>query len=957
MAASEGSEPQDSLLRTRAQAEAAFQEYIRRSRHGEAPGTVELLRGLDADAQREFRQILLDYNELSGALLSGPASSGQFVSGQRIGPFTILREIGRGGTSIVYEAEQEVPRRRVALKILHSHLGNSAKALVRFRNEAQALARLRHPGVVAVHATGEHQGRHWIAEELVPGARSLAEQIREWRERGALPPEHPRQMATLFLQAAQALQAAHASGVLHRDLKPANLLVNDLGQLKLIDFGLARIEDELPLTRTGELSGTPFYFSPESLSSSKSLDARSDEFSLGVSFYEALTLERPFGGESLQQILRSIEWEDPIPPRSHRRQIPRDLEVIVLKMLEKRPQRRYHSLREVESDLRRFLDHQPIEARPVGWLGNSWRWARRHPAQATAVAGSSLIALALLLLLRSNQELRIEQERVGAVNAELLRALESGDPWSERGEGTLDQAQRLIRRSEELAGNSREALLLHTLGSQLLLSSGAFEQAERELREIERGVRAQGDPALDLEWLGVVLRVAEERDEALRTESAMAQTASLLERHPELDPEGHWAESLQTRRLLFELEEERPASPEAQAKALAWLEQRLQRQLERANNKPARLRAYVELGRAARAAHDHRRAHGAWMQALTLAREHYGQDSRRSIEVALLLLETSGREAEGDAWVRSVVRTAELGSAGRQRLGERDPLRARMQWRLALENFDQQSGMAAFDPSWQAELQARRAELEQLLGAMHRLVLQARVEHSTRILGRLPPEAALAMLEETQALLLARYPAGHSLRWKHQALLAQAQWRNGQREAGCRTAVQMLEGIEQREPWTEALMEEGTRLCWGLYFAGESSAAGWHAHALSRGLPKGAWVSVHRRRLEQVWELHALQCVLGQTPLDERLWSEVRLRIGERGEWTATLIEAWRAGGRAPLEAVVAEQPDSARAALALAKVLKDAGDEPGARSASVGVSEADPLLWALESDSPAPHR
>jgi tRNA A-37 threonylcarbamoyl transferase component Bud32 len=940
--------PEPADARSRARAESAFQEYLRRVRQGGAPRTIELGSELDEAAAREFRQILLDYNELCGAAFGGTPARGLLDVGARIGPFRIVREIGRGGTSVVYEAEQDMPRRRVALKVLHSHLGESSKALVRFRNEAQALGRLHHPGIVAVHATGEHQGRHWIAEELVPGARSLADQIQSWRGRGALPTEHAREMGTLFLQAAEALAAAHAAGVLHRDLKPANLLVNDLGQLKLIDFGLARIEDDLRLTRTGELSGTPFYFSPESLTAPVRLDARSDEFSLGVTVYEALTLERPFQGESLQQILRSIELEDPPPPRARRRQVPRDLEVIVLKMLEKRPERRYCGLREVALDLRRYLDHQPIEARPVGYLGNAWRWSRRHPAQAVALFASCAIAVALLLLLRSNSELRVEQNRVGALNVELLRVLEGVDPWSEAAEGTQDQARRLIRESGAYASNSREALALHALGAQLLCAAGAPRSALAELSGIESAVTALQDPPLELKWLKASLRATEELDQRTRAESLLDRALLLLEREPTVDASGQETARLRAQLQLHRLEEEQLGSREEQDAVVAIFDQRLRTQLQQPAAKAGLVRAYLDLGHAVRAAGDRRRAHGAWSQALALARANYGQDSRRSIEIALLMLESSEFDPEDHGWVRRIISEADLHRDARQRLDPQDPLRARAQWREALERLGMQLSNSAESSAWCAALRAELELLQEQLGWQHTLALQARVEHDQRVWSVLPAEQAITALETTQALLLGRYPQGHSLRWRHQALLVQALLRAGQRERARAAALEVLSACLQRPLWRAQLGSTASRLCWALYLSGEPAAAQWHANQLlSDRMERQHWPSLPKAVLEETWSLHALLCASAGQDCEASLWSEVCRRFGDAGAWTPGLLQALAGRDGVRLEAVH-EQLQSWRSALAFAKHCAETGDWQRARALCHLVPESNALRWAL---------
>jgi serine/threonine protein kinase/tetratricopeptide (TPR) repeat protein len=327
-----------------------------------------------------------------------------------LGDFRLLRELGRGGMGVVYEAEQFSLRRRVALKVMPMAAALDSKQLQRFKNEAQAAAHLLHQNIVAVHAVGCERGVHFYAMQLIDGVTVAALITELRRQRGlstAAPPEADtpptallstqcsaivpaffRAAANLGLQAAEALEHAHQMGVLHRDVKPANLLVDGHIHLWVTDFGLARVHSEANLTMTGDVVGTLRYMSPEQAAARPGLvDQRSDVYSLGVTLYEFLTLEPAFAGNDRQDLLRRVATEEPPPPRRWNPAIPRDLETIVLKAMAKEPAERYTTAQELADDLRRFLDDKPVRARRPTLTQRAARWARRHrPVVACAVA-------------------------------------------------------------------------------------------------------------------------------------------------------------------------------------------------------------------------------------------------------------------------------------------------------------------------------------------------------------------------------------------------------------------------------------------------------------------------------------------------------------------------------------------------------------------------------------------
>jgi len=262
--------------------------------------------------------------------------------GRTLGDYRLLRRIGRGGMATVYEAEQISLRRRVAVKVLSSHLSLSERAVAKFRREAEAASRQSHPGVVTVHALGEEDGQYYIVAELVEGGRTLADALAEARVAGELERGYFREVAERIAAVAEALAYVHASGVIHRDVKPSNILLTPEGVPRVTDFGLARVEDALALSRTGDFLGTPYYMSPEQvLGGRRQVDHRTDIFSLGVTLYECLTLERPFEGDTPQAVLNEIVVAEPRALLGAASRVPRDPRVICFKALDKDPRHRY----------------------------------------------------------------------------------------------------------------------------------------------------------------------------------------------------------------------------------------------------------------------------------------------------------------------------------------------------------------------------------------------------------------------------------------------------------------------------------------------------------------------------------------------------------------------------------------------------------------------------------------
>ena len=408
-----GSDPFDRLA----------EEFAERCRRGETPSVSEYAARFPeyADKVRKLLPTVAMMEQLKRRMLQTRGKEAERPLPERLGDFRVLRELGRGGMGVVYEAVQESLGRHVALKVVHAvHL--DARRLQRFQREAQAVAQLHHTNIVPIFGVGDHEGLPYYAMQYIQG-NGLDALLETWREAGSFRGEdRARVAAHIGRQTAEALQYAHDQGILHRDIKPANLLIDGSQTVWLTDFGLAKVVGHDDLTASGDVIGTLRYLAPEALHGETT--SRSDIYSLGLTLYELLTLKPPFGEVSPSELLHQVSQGEPARPRRIDPSIPRDLETIILKATARDPSHRYATAGALADDLRLFLEDRPIRAQRATFVNRLYRWSRRNRALAAlaATAAGSLFLAAIIgwvsyaitmkaLQGESNRRHEAEQER------------------------------------------------------------------------------------------------------------------------------------------------------------------------------------------------------------------------------------------------------------------------------------------------------------------------------------------------------------------------------------------------------------------------------------------------------------------------------------------------------------------------------------------------------------------
>jgi tetratricopeptide (TPR) repeat protein len=445
------------------------------------------------------------------------------LASKRLGDFEILRELGRGGMGVVFEARQVSLHRKVALKVLSGGLGLTAKAVQRFHREAEAAAKLHHTNIVPVYATGEEEGTHFYAMELIdgPSLDQVIRQIRQARkghpspeltshseanaprtpdlaatgpyapEGGSLPTVSASSfssdggyfdtVARMVGEVADALDYAHRQGIIHRDVKPSNLLLSPAGRLSLNDFGLARLLEQPGMTMSGEFVGTPAYMSPEQIAVGRiPLDHRTDIYSLGATLYELLTMEPPHQGQSREQVLAQIVHKEPMVPRRIQKKVPVDLETICLKCLEKDPDRRYQTAGELAEDLRRYVNRFAISARRAGPVARLVKWVRRRPALAASL-GCLFLAICVAVAFAYQAHRVEERARLMLLDEKVSHAYEIASS------GDVKRTDDAIKEIEELGASTGQVRLLRGMVAYFRAD------AQNAINELEQAVKLLPD--------------------------------------------------------------------------------------------------------------------------------------------------------------------------------------------------------------------------------------------------------------------------------------------------------------------------------------------------------------------------------------------------------------------------------------------------------------------------------
>ncbi len=491
----------------------------------------------------------------AGASRAGPEPSAPEV--RELGDFRILKEIGRGGMGVVYEAEQLSLGRRVALKVLPFAAVLDSTQLQRFKNEAQAAAHLHHTNIVPVYSIGCERGVHYYAMPFIEG-QTVAALVRDLRALRTGPPAPPssgaairaitkgqttgspaycRSVAELGVQATLALDHAHQQGVIHRDIKPANLIMDVSGSVWITDFGLASFRSAAGpgLTLTGDLLGTVRYMSPEqALAKRVPVDHRTDVYSLGLTLYELLTLEPAFPGDNPQQILQEIAFREPRPPSRLNRAVPPELETILIKATAKDPEARYATALDMAEDLRRFLADKPILARRPSLLDRGSKWARRHRALVGSAAVALVISVVALLVgnIRTARALRRSEASLATAREAVdlfLAEAGVGDPFPDeplpRG-GRERLIQRALAFYEDRRDDWNDAAS-HQVRGRLLL---ALHRNEESLAAYDRALEldpklapAHGGRGVALRRLGRFEESVPAFDRALRLDPTYAK--------------------------------------------------------------------------------------------------------------------------------------------------------------------------------------------------------------------------------------------------------------------------------------------------------------------------------------------------------------------------------------------------------------------------------------------------
>lgn len=370
-------------------------EYLQAREKGEAfdpelacKSDPELLRAL----QIYLSKLDLIYGIGQHQSLDQNSVDGQYNQPKSLGPFQLIRELGRGGMGIVYEAFDDLMHRKVALKLLPAAATFDAKQIARFKNESLAAGQLQHPSIVPIYNVGQSDNVHYFSMQLIDG-RSAAQWIAD--SEGPGDQADWKSILRWFVQIADALHHAHEHGVVHRDVKPSNLMIDSQDRIWIMDFGLARFQSDITLTQSGDLVGTVRYMSPEQTTGQQALvDGRTDIYSLAATLYEMLALKPVHDADDSVSLLNQVAENQVVPIRKIRPDLPSDLEVVIGKALSLRRDDRYETAADFSLDLKRVLAGEVTIARPITWLDQISRWSSKHRTAVFSSVAAGLLALA-----------------------------------------------------------------------------------------------------------------------------------------------------------------------------------------------------------------------------------------------------------------------------------------------------------------------------------------------------------------------------------------------------------------------------------------------------------------------------------------------------------------------------------------------------------------------------------
>lgn len=511
--------------------ELIFGEYWLRHALGESPEVAEFAWRFPWFADRFRRQLAVHRELWSGKSSEHQApdasaapdrestpveEAGPIPLGFSVPGYRILGVLGRGGMGTVYKGWQINLKRLVAIKILNVGANLDPRTASRFQVEAEAAARFHHPNIIHIYERGEVEGMACLVMEYASGG--------NLHDRIAGIPQDPHESARIVETLACALEYAHQCGIVHRDLKPANVLLTEDNVPKLADFGLAKLlELSVEQTKSGDLLGTPGYMAPEqALGKPEQVAAATDIYALGIILYEMLTGQTPFQGATPLAMIGQILTQEPVPPRRLQPRIPRDLETICLKCLEKDPWQRYASASDLAHDLGRFLDGGSIMARPMPAWGRAWKWIKRRPTLVVSLTALGL-ALALLVVGMQGDEDRLRIAALKAVESqhvicthnaaivfmhehnyvEARKQLETAEGYALRtvalDEDDRESQLRLIHVQYNLAGLNRDERRFQD-------AARLFRQVLERLGRLEREGKLAGEAAIELRYLGTLKR-------------------------------------------------------------------------------------------------------------------------------------------------------------------------------------------------------------------------------------------------------------------------------------------------------------------------------------------------------------------------------------------------------------------------------------------------------------------